>query len=72
MQVLLGPPDFRRTFTNSPAIVNFLISRDNSSSRAKMPAPTALLRRPEELAEAASVPLPTEGVYTDFPFEAKG
>merc|ERR1712144_83741 len=26
----------------------------------KMPAPTALLRKPEELAEAASVPLPQE------------
>ena len=26
-----------------------------------MPAPTALLRRPEELAEAASVPLPQDG-----------
>jgi hypothetical protein len=27
-----------------------------------MPAPTALLRRPEEVAEAANVPLPTEGM----------
>jgi hypothetical protein len=26
-----------------------------------MPAPTALLRRPEELAEAARVPLPPDG-----------
>jgi hypothetical protein len=28
-----------------------------------MPAPTALLRQPEELAEAASVPLPQDGQY---------
>lgn len=26
-----------------------------------MPAPTALLRRPEELVEAESIPLPPEG-----------
>jgi RNA-binding protein PNO1 len=29
-----------------------------------MPAPTALLRRPEELAEAVSVPLPSESKRT--------
>lgn len=27
-----------------------------------MPAPTALLRRPEEVAEAANIPLPIEGM----------
>jgi len=29
----------------------------------KMPAPTALLRRPEELVEAANVPLPAESMF---------
>jgi hypothetical protein len=28
-----------------------------------MPAPTALLRKPEELADAASIPLPTQGIW---------
>ena len=31
-----------------------------------MPAPTALLRRPEDLAEAARVPLPQEGGLTEI------
>ncbi|TVY57885.1 Pre-rRNA-processing protein PNO1 [Lachnellula cervina] len=35
-----------------------------------MPAPTALLRRPEELAEAANVPLPTESQDDDLLLDA--
>jgi hypothetical protein len=36
-----------------------------------MPAPTALLRRPEELAEAANVPLPAESMYNEIRSETK-
>jgi hypothetical protein len=33
---------------------------------AKMPAPTALLKKPEELADAANVPLPSQGDNFDY------
>jgi hypothetical protein len=38
--------------------------KERSYTSQKMPAPTALLRRPEELAEAVSVPLPSESKRT--------